>query len=148
RRQRPADALDALSVLPADLDDPQVDLLRGRAALQSGNPARAVEYLEQAVGRSPGDQALRLEVARVYFAAGRVEEGEPLLDSLSAGNEALRANLMSLAVHLQAGDVAAARNTAETLTNDHPAESRAQAAAAMFYQLVGDDTLAERSYRA
>jgi putative PEP-CTERM system TPR-repeat lipoprotein len=147
RQQRPAAALETLRGLPASARDADLDVLRGLASLEAGDPDAAAEYFERAVGQRPESQALQLELARAYLAAGRDEEALELLGDLSAGDEALNANLMTLFTHVRAGEVETGRAQAAALTDRFPREPRAHVAAAMFYQLSGDERAAEEGLR-
>src|SRR5205814_551238 len=80
REQRPEAALDVLQPLAeTGVTDPQIGLLSGLASVLAGNPKQGVVYLEQAVALDPGNEMLKLQLARAYSAAGRASDGLELL---------------------------------------------------------------------
>ena len=138
RQQRPDSALDLLARLGEDSADPQLDALQVAANLQAGNSEQALVYLEQAVARSPGNQALRLQLAQAYLGSGQNEEAVELLEGISGGDEVLSANLMLLFTHLRAQEIDAGRAQADELLASFPEEARAHSAVGVFYQLIGE----------
>lgn len=147
RQQRPEAALESLDSpgLAADEQSLQALQLRARAYLQAGQPGEAVPYLQRAASRDPGNQQLRMELARAYMALGRDEELVELLEqSLPAGNREAELNdvRMLLLADLRAGDVEQARGRVEQLVAENPESAEALMIAAAYYRLTGEHELA------
>lgn len=84
--------------------------LEAQAKVAAGDRAAALPLLERMHAATPDDGALKLELARALYAAGRSEEAMPLLlESMDAGfaNEARSAYALAR-VTAAAGDTAAA----------------------------------------
>jgi putative PEP-CTERM system TPR-repeat lipoprotein len=140
RQQRPEAALDALQPLAAaGVTDPQVGLLSGLASVLAGNPKQGVLYLEQAVALDPGNEMLKLQLARAYSAAGRASDGLELLRAnFGAGSGNLEGRLVRLFGEARLGSTEQGKKAAADLLADFPRDARALTGAAMYYQLVGD----------
>ena len=106
------------------LTDGETTVLRegAEAALRAGRPAVAVERLEQAWSREPGDELAR-ELARALISDGERSSARTLLeDWVSSENDA---EVSSAALHLLAqlqstGDVGAANSLYERLIERNP----------------------------
>ncbi len=57
-------------------------LARGEAALRSGHPADAVEYLRSALAYSPGERNIEIDLAEALAAAGRTQEATSYFTTL------------------------------------------------------------------
>ena len=64
-------------------DDPKVLELKGRVALQRGNPAQAAEFLENLLALQSSESGLRL-LADVYLQSGQIEKALPVARKLLA----------------------------------------------------------------
>ncbi len=74
---RAAEALALLEPLEIDLaGDPRYDYLYGLALLESGSPGRAIFAFERILILDPNSPAARIEMARAYYALGRLDEAE------------------------------------------------------------------------
>ena len=58
---------------PARAGDPEFDYLLGIAALDAGDPERAIFALERVLAMQPGNHVARAEIARAYLAVGERE---------------------------------------------------------------------------
>ncbi|HEX7238361.1 MAG TPA: XrtA/PEP-CTERM system TPR-repeat protein PrsT, partial [Gammaproteobacteria bacterium] len=140
RQQRPEAALSALrSVEAAAAEDPQIGLLSGVANLLTGNTEQGLLYLQQAAALDPTNELLKLQLARAYLVAGRSSDASALLQgAFSAGTAGLEAAMLRLLAAIrQGGDAGDA--AAQDLLASFPDEPRALTAAAMYFQLRGDN---------
>lgn len=65
--------------------EPEFDYLLGIAALDAGEPTRAIFALERVLAAQPGNALARAEIARAYFAAGEMEPARRELAQVRAG---------------------------------------------------------------
>ena len=140
REQRPEAALDVLQPLAeTGVTDPQIGLLSGLASVLAGNPKQGVVYLEQAVALDPGNEMLKLQLARAYSAAGRASDGLELLRAnFGTGSGNLEGRLVRLFGEARLGSTEQGKKAVADLLTDFPRDARALTGAAMYYQLVGD----------
>jgi putative PEP-CTERM system TPR-repeat lipoprotein len=140
RQQRPTAALDALQPLAeAGATDARVGLLNGLASVLAGNPEQGVVYLEQAVALDPGNEMLKIELARAYLAGGRASDGLALLRAtFGGGSGSLEGRLVRLFDEARLGSTEQGQRAVEELLADFPRDARALTGAAMYYQLIGD----------
>lgn len=148
RQRRPEAALTALRDVEASAaEDPQIGLLSGLASVLAGNTAQGVLYLEQAASQDPGNELLRLQLARAYLAAGRDADATALLrDAFGGGPAALEAGLLKLFADIRMGEGAEGAVAAEQLLADFPGEPRALTAAAIHFQLRGETARARELF--
>jgi putative PEP-CTERM system TPR-repeat lipoprotein len=147
RQQRPEAARESLQELDDDPDDPQLGVLRGLAALGSGQAAEAIAYLEHAVALEPANQASKLQLARAYLVAGRSKDSIDLLGKSfgpSGADSELARAFMLLLGYVQNSDVKGGRERAAALAKESPSSASVLTAVAMFYQLLGDVQLARQ----
>ncbi len=84
---RPAEALALLAPMEVDLaGDPAFDYLYGLALLETGSPGRAIFAFERILMLDPVSPAARIEMARAYYALGRLDEAEAEFSALRAEN--------------------------------------------------------------
>jgi putative PEP-CTERM system TPR-repeat lipoprotein len=148
RQQRPEAALSALrSVEAAAAEDPQIGLLSGVANLLTGNTEQGLVYLQQAAALDPTNELLKLQLARAYLVAGRSGDASALLQgAFSAGQAGLEAALLRLLADIRQGGDGAGDAAARDLLESFPDEPRALTAAAMYYQLRGDNQRARELF--
>jgi putative PEP-CTERM system TPR-repeat lipoprotein len=141
RQQRPEAALSALrSVEAAAAEDPQIGLLSGVANLLSGNTEQGLLYLQQAAALDPTNELLKLQLARAYLVAGRSADASALLQgAFSTGTAGLEAAMLRLLADIRQGGDGAGGAAAQDLLENFPDEPRALTAAAMYFQLRGDN---------
>lgn len=85
--RRPLDALRELRpVLEAEPDAPSVQLLAGRAYLQSAQLRRAEEAFRRALGHNPSDHYARFALGRTLQRQSRLEEARAQLAMAAAMN--------------------------------------------------------------
>jgi putative PEP-CTERM system TPR-repeat lipoprotein len=139
RQQRPDAALDALRVVASvAADDAQIGLLTGVANVQAGNAEQGVVYLEQAAALDPGNQMLKLELAKAYLAAGRDADATKLLDrGFDTGvSGSLSVRLVQLLAFARSGDLQAGERAVASLLEQRPNDPQALMAAAVYRQAV------------
>ena len=96
-------------------------------------------YLEQAVALDPGNEMLKLQLARAYSAAGRASDGLELLRAnFGTGSGNLEGRLVRLFGEARLGSTEQGKKAVADLLTDFPRDARALTGAAMYYQLVGD----------
>lgn len=122
--QAPDRALEALGPL-AQGTDPDAASLAGIASIRAGDPDAAVEIFQRQLEQRPGDDELRSLLAVSLMAAGRIDEALAELGRVSTSNAATkqRAELIRVAAHLQAGDGADARQSAEAMAASYPKDA-------------------------
>ena len=103
------------------------DLEQAQHALTSGQIQEATALLEQATSRDPNNARLRIELVRLYFEQGRLDEGEQLLRQLSSEErnqppvQTLFARLEFLRVTAAAPSVAELESQLASHPNNHQA---------------------------
>jgi putative PEP-CTERM system TPR-repeat lipoprotein len=146
RQQRPEAALATLrGVADTAAEDPQIGMLSGVASVLAGDTRQGLLYLQQAASLDPGNEALKLELARAYLLAGRDSDASALLkDALGGGPAALEAGMLKLMAHVRNGTADDA--AAQDLLAQFPEDSRALTAVAIYTQFRGDDTRARELF--
>lgn len=142
RQQRPEAALEALRPLAGlEAEDAQVSLLTGLANVLAGNAEQGIVYLEQASALDPGNQLLKLELAKAYSAVDRHAEAAAVLsESLEPGGSAgdIEARLLQLLAYARAGDRGSGDRAVAGLLEEHSDDPRAYVVAATYRQAVND----------
>jgi len=148
RQQRPEAALTALrSVEENAAVDPQIGLLSGVANLLTGNTEQGLLYLQQAAALDPTNELLKLQLARAYLVAGRSADASALLQgAFNAGSAGLEAAMLRLLADIRQGGDGAGEAAAQDLLQSYPDEPRALTAAAMYFQLRGDNQRARELF--
>src|SRR5690606_6673311 len=136
RQRRPDAALEALSPLAgATTEDAHVGFLTGIATILTGDVERGITYLEQAAALDPGNELLKLELARVYSVVGREAEALELMrGTWGAGGDALLARVLELLSFARAGDTESGERAVTELLAEYPSDERAFLAAALYRQ--------------
>lgn len=120
----PRDALAALQ--PVVGIDAEVSALVGMASAQAGDPSAAIEMFRRELAQNPDNDDVRAQLAISLMVAGRNDEAMAELGMLKDLDEAgqLRADLLGVALHLQANDMEAAARAAEAAAASRPADAR------------------------
>ena len=120
----PENALETLR--PVAGLDAEVTSLAGMASIRAGDPEAAIQMFRSALAKDPGDEDTRIQLVVSLMAAGRNDEALAELGMLENLDDAaqLRADLIGVAVHLQAGDLAEARAAATAAAQARPADAQ------------------------
>jgi putative PEP-CTERM system TPR-repeat lipoprotein len=148
RQQRPDAALAALrAVEDVAAEDAEIGFLRGLASLQTGNTQEGLIYLEQAAALDPGNELLKLELARAYLAAGRDADASKLMeDTFGGGAARLEAGLLRLFAAIRSSTPDDGRAAATELLTEFPDDPRALLGAASYFQLQGENQRARELF--
>lgn len=120
---------DALATLrPVAGLDAEAAAMAGMASIRAGDPGAAIAMFRSQLTADPENDRVRLQLAVSLMAAGRNDEALAELGLLKGLDEAgqLRADLVGVAVHLRAGDLAAARSAARATADSRPGDSQAR----------------------
>ena len=148
RQQRPEAALSALrGIEQAAAEDAQIGLLSGLANLLSGNTEQGLVYLQQAAALDPTNELLKLQLARAYLVAGRSSDASTLLQAaFTSGPTGLEAAMLRLLAAIREGGGDGGDAAVRDLLENFPDEPRALTAAAMYFQLQGDNPRARELF--
>lgn len=133
RLQRPDIALEVLAPAAHTGADPQVESLLARANLQRGDEAAAIELLQQSVAARPGDDALKLDLAFAYVAAGRHQDAIELLDTVPAHAGSARREQLLIAAIAKVKSPQAAQLEVERIVKANSKDTGVLRIAASFY---------------
>ena len=116
----PQDALATLE--PITGTDREATALAGMASIRAGDPEGAIQLFRRELAKDPDNDNVRMQLVVSLMAAGRNDEALAELGMIKSLDDAgqLRADLIEVAVHIQAGDLAEARSTATAAANARP----------------------------
>lgn len=118
---------DALAMLrPMAGTDAEAARLAGLASIQAGDPAAAVELFRSQLEEDPDNELLRMQLVVGLMSAGHHDEALAELDQLKDLDTEgqLRAELLGIAVRLQAGEHAVARAAANDAAAQRPGDAQ------------------------
>jgi cellulose synthase operon protein C len=120
----PRDALAALQ--PVVGMDAEVTALAGAASMRAGDTESAIELFRRELAENPDNDEIRTQLAISLMVAGRNDEALAQMGMLKDLDDAgqLRADLITVALHLQSGDPAAAASAAEAAAARRPGDAR------------------------
>lgn len=144
----PAEALGILApFLAQDAPHPQVMALAGRARLALGDAAGSLELLQKGASANPDDPALKLELASAFIADGQHDKALALLQNLQgSGGDESRRQWLTVLIHADRGDRAAAEAALEQLLRGQEHNADLQALAGAFMRRIGRLPEAQRAY--
>ena len=137
--QSPERALEALGPAIGESGDAAMIQLAGIASVLAGNPEGAIDMLREQLARDPGDDEARAMLANTLMSMGRTEEALAQLAHIKAGEGAMRqrADLITIAVHLQDDDPAAARSLAAQVAAAQPGDVAIRNTLGALFQSTG-----------
>jgi cellulose synthase operon protein C len=100
---------DALATLrPIAGTDAEATALAGMASIRAGDPEAAIQLFRREVDKDPANDNMRMQLVVSLMAAGRNDEALAELGMMKGLDDAgqLRADLIEVAVHIQADDLA------------------------------------------
>jgi len=132
-------------------DDPAISRTLGRLLYATGDYGRAVDLLAQAAQAQPADLPLAFDLARAYFAVGRLPDAAHTLEPVQNGSSPQRADAeqfsrMMAAEESPAAAAAAAEAAAQILARD-PANLPALMVTALAQDAAGKTDAAEALYQ-
>jgi cellulose synthase operon protein C len=120
--QSPERALEALTPVLGDGADPMVAALAGVASVRAGDSEASIDIFRRQLEQDPGNEEARVMLAVSLMSAGRTEEALAELSQVKAGSGVLRqrADVIAIAAHLQASNLAEARSLASAVAAASP----------------------------
>jgi DNA-directed RNA polymerase subunit alpha len=138
---RPEAAMQDLALAP---DSPQTSLLRGKAALENGDPATAAAAFASIVGSSLDGPSLLMDLATAAALSGDSGMAQKAAAKLPEGADALYAEGIALESD---GEYAEAKAKYEAALREDPAHGRAMFRLALRLDTEGQDERAIETYR-
>ena len=140
----PQDALAALA--PIAGTDREATALAGMASIRAGDPEAAIELFGRELANDPDNDNVRMQLVVSLMAAGRNDEALAELGMMKGLDDVgqLRADLIEVAVHIQAGDLAEARATASELAGTRPADPQVRNSLGALFLAAGQVGDAQR----
>ncbi|PVV20418.1 MAG: hypothetical protein B6D78_10855 [gamma proteobacterium symbiont of Ctena orbiculata] len=111
---KPREVLALLESGAVDSNDEQILTMIGRAASQSGEYKRGIEFLKKAAHDNPSDTRIREELARLYINHGSVDEAITELEDEWVGESSKRDTLLILS-YIRKQDFDSARKLSDQL---------------------------------